>query len=180
MTDPLVSLDDFAELVGTVFDDADPAPRRVLEMASTFIRTRARETFSLDTEDVQLRGNWSSELQLPRPPVFSVNTVELRCGGDTVYSALATDAFIWDRMGLLTYYGGSWGGSRGVVHVVYSRGYAEVPESIQSICLSVAKRLFVYKDRFSDGQVRAPDAGVSVGFTELEAEVLRSFEPVSH
>ncbi len=180
MTDPLVSLDDFAELVGTEFDANDPAPRRVLEMASTFIRTRARETFSFDTEDVQLRGNWSCELQLPRPPVSSVDTVELRYSGDTVNTVLATEAFVWDRMGLLVYPGGYWGGSRGVVHVVYSRGYAEVPEPIQSICLSVAKRLYVYKDRFSDGQVKAPDAGVSVGFTELEAEVLRRFEPVSH
>jgi hypothetical protein len=180
VTDPLVSVDDFAELIGAEFDVNDPAPRRVLEMASDLIRSEAKETFSLDTEDVQLRGNWTEELHLPRPPVLSVDTVELRCGGDTVYTTLAAGAFTWDRMGLLLYPGGYWGGHHGVVHVVYPRGYSEVPQKIQAVCLGLAKRLFVYKDRFSDGQVKASEAGVSVGFTELEAKAIRRFEPVSH
>lgn len=178
MSDPLVTLESFSELVGTDFSPTDPKPLRVLNMASTAIRSEARETFTLDDEDQQLRGNWTDELHLPRPPVISVGQIEFRCGGETAFTALGSGDFTFDRMGLVLKLCGYWGGSRGIVHVAYSRGYDSVPEDVADICLSVAKRLFVYAERFSDGQVRDAEAGVSVGFTEREMRVIHRYEPV--
>lgn len=177
MSDPLATLDALAEEIGEEFDAADPNPSRMLGMASMLIRARAHETFSSDTEDVELRGNWTSELQLPRPPVSAVSTVELRSEGAQSLSALSETGYSWDRSGRLFHLGGYWGGALGVVHVVYSRGYEEVPEKIQTVCLALAKRLLVYSTRFSDQQIQASEAGVSVGFTELESEILRDYDP---
>lgn len=184
--EPLVSLDDFGDLLGDEFDASDPKPARVLDMASTFVRAATNELFTASTEDVTLRGTWDDELHLPRPPVTDVSLVEVRGDGESVFSILAaagdggfveldSNAYTWDRFGLL-FRSGGWGGTRGIVHVVYERGSDEVPQDIQDLTLSQAKRLMVYASRFSDEQLQS--AAPDVGFTELEAAIVRKYNPL--
>jgi len=126
----------------------------LLDMATGAIQAYTNQTMTFEAGDsITLPGNFGHLLTLPERPVTAVTSVTL---GDT---ALVVDVdYVWDGKdglyrgtkvdGILSVNGpdwlvngwGDWGGPGAVVTIVYSHGFATIPNDIKGVCLALAAR----------------------------------------
>jgi hypothetical protein len=146
---------DLATFLGTDVDAA--RADEVLADATAAIKGYTRQTIeAVPNDDVVLRGTWSQELWLPERPVTAVSSVVIRNGAifASEFPLVADKDYRWDRRGLLRRVAyvtgrllapasGYWGGEMAYVEVTYSHGFAQIPDDIRAVCLSVASRVYV-------------------------------------
>lgn len=185
MPDLLAQPRDLAERIGADLDGSDPRFVRALEDASAFIRSKTGRAFTPTTETAELRGTDASALQLPRTPVQSVDTIEVRVEGLQDFTEI--DDFVWDRFGRVVRGTGGgwpagtwpgcdfWGGALGSVRVTYTHGTEEIPPDVKAIALSIAERLLASANRYSDASYVADAQNVVLAPTEFEAGVIEKW-----
>jgi hypothetical protein len=152
----LATIDDVQAIIGRDLTPAQvTAGTRLLDMASGMVRGYTRQTITLTTNDsVTLSGNWTNSLELPERPIQSVSSVTFAGANAplTTYTlngsalVLGTGSFMPD-FGALSWgnanmsgpagstvgiqaTGPSWMGPTAKITVVYTHGYAEVPQDI--------------------------------------------------
>lgn len=127
--------------------------RLLLDMASGAIRAYTNQTISQATTTAVMPGNHSEKLVLPERPVTSVTSVTIGA------TSLAADTdYVWDGAhtlyrgsrvdGVLSVNGpdylingwGDWGGPGAQVTVVYTHGFAVIPNDVKGVCLALAAR----------------------------------------
>lgn len=116
----------------------------LLESATSLIQAAARQVLEQVTGDtVTLDGNGQRILTLPQIPVTAVSSVTV--DGET----LTFDThYRWSPNGLLyrTWDGfwgrqfAAWGDLLQSIVVVYSHGYAAIPDDLRTVCVEVAAR----------------------------------------
>jgi hypothetical protein len=140
--------------IGFPTDEAEAQADLTLNLVSDAIRSYTHQDIDLVEDDkVELEGNWTSALEMPQRPVTGVKSVKVNT------YALADTFWYWDgrnsiRRGPLPPSGavvinaeswpwpwtqGHWGGPVTTVEVVYSHGYAEIPEDVRLVCLTAAR-----------------------------------------
>jgi len=126
----------------------------LLDMATGAIQAYTNQTLTFEAGDsITLPGNFGHVLTLPERPVTAVTSVTL---GDTLL--VADTDYVWDGKadllrgtkvdGVLTVNGpdwlvndwGDWGGPGAVVTIIYSHGFATIPNDIKGVCLALAAR----------------------------------------
>jgi hypothetical protein len=152
----LATIDDVQAIIGRDLTATQvTAGTRLLDMASGMVRRYTRQTISLVTnEAVTLSGNWTNTLELPQRQVISVSSVTFAGANAplTTYSLdgstliLGTGSYMPD-FGALSWgnanmsgpagstqgiqaTGPSWMGPTAKINVVYTHGYADVPQDI--------------------------------------------------
>ena len=183
--DLLASPEAFADYRQVAFDVDDRHAIKMLEVASSLIRSKTRQHITEQTyTDQELFGTWDSDLQLPQRPVTSLAALAVRYRYTTEFTTL--EDLTVTRRGCV-YRACGWGGPYAVVKVTYTAGYAEVPSDIEAICLSIAGRAYAnpnglaiegseqignysYTTRFG-----TTAEGKPIGLTEHEAQVIEDY-----
>lgn len=126
----------------------------LLDTATGAIQAYTGQTLSqVSSHSITLPGNFTNRLTLPERPVTAVTSVTV---GD---SLLTGDAdYVWDgKDGLLRGSrvdgvgsingpdwllsgAGDWGGPGSVITIVYTHGFATIPNDIKGVCLALAAR----------------------------------------
>lgn len=124
---PLPLLVSGVDLATALQDDIDLAAAELaLRRASGKVRRYTRQTISLVVDDVIVRiPEYGTDLELPQRPVVSVASVEI--GGEPV-----TD---WTLVGDRLVRACGWPDG---ATITYTHGYAEIPDDIQDVVLSLA------------------------------------------
>jgi hypothetical protein len=147
---PLASPDDFENRLGLTLSDSERSRvAALLAKASGDIRTEIEQTISLVTNDVLLRpGTTDERILLPQRPVVGVSSVQIDgveisdwylAGNVLVRHAARAAAPILDGI----YYGVGFGRDWQTLRVVYSHGFAEIPERVAAIALEMVARVWV-------------------------------------
>ena len=131
----------------------------LLDLASGAIRAYTNQTITYGSTTVILPGNFGHVLDLPERPVSAITLVKI---GDTTLT-VDTD-YVWDGAhtlyrgtkvdGVLSVNGpdylidgwGDWGGPGAQVTVVYSHGFASIPNDVKGVCLALAARSLTSPD----------------------------------
>lgn len=138
MTEPLASLFDLANYMGTDFDATDLHKEQLLETASAIIRSDAQEDFVLVEEDeISIDGMGTEYLVLPAFPVTEVTSVT----EDDVLLVDGTDYRVQADAGLIRRLGIFWPRGQANIDIIYSHGYDTVPPDIAGVCLGLTARL---------------------------------------
>jgi hypothetical protein len=107
----------------------------LLDVATEMIRGYCNQHITLvEDDEVVLRSEGGKTVLLPELPVVDVTSVEYE--DDAI--VLDTDYELWDN-GIIRSLGTIW---RYPLTVVYSHGYATIPDDIRGICVDVVKRAF--------------------------------------
>lgn len=143
---------DLSTLLDCTFDAGDTTRATLLlEMISDDIQGYCtKDNFEQSEDDsVNLRGNWSSRLYLPKGPVASVSSVTV--DGTTVnsssYSLIAGRTLVRKEPTQSTFgdpilTGLNWGGPNRQLVVVYTHGWTSVPADVQRVALRAAARVW--------------------------------------
>lgn len=131
----------------------------LLDAATAAIQAYCRQSFTQATTTAVFPGTFTSALVLPERPVTAVTLVKI---GDTTLT-VDTD-YVWDGAhtlyrgtkvdGVLSVNGpdylidgwGDWGGPGAQVTVVYSHGFASIPNDVKGVCLALAARSLTSPD----------------------------------
>lgn len=185
--DTFATIPELANYLGVEIELDDERARRVLLSATAIIQAEAcHRIFFYADDEKKLRGCWGSELQLPEPPVEEVSAVSV---GD---APLTSGTYQVTRWGALKsgptwldeepYW--LWAGPNVEVTVVYSHGYAEVPQDIKAVCLSLASRLFenpsgttVSESIGSYSYSNGSSSPAGAALTEDERRICRRYRP---
>lgn len=153
-TDYLADPADLAVWLGVPADDAKLL--QALGAASSRFRGAVRHHVSLVAGDtVTLDGNGKESLLLPAAPVTSVASVTLD-GEVLVYDA----DYRWSEDGFLRRVGRYWPDKLRCIEVVYSHGYAQIPEDIAEVVIDQARAQYTVRPGLTSMTV----GGQSVGF----------------
>ena len=164
---PFAAVYDLAAFLRRTFTvDEEATAQLLLELATGEIRGYTRQ-YIAETEHTQyLFGTWGPDLELPQRPVTAVDTVTVE--------GTAIDDLEWDMKGTLRRHAldglswpgdspfpcGHWGGPRTTIQVVYTAGYAEIPDDIRNACLTMAASAFANPEGISQETV----GGYSVSY----------------
>lgn len=145
MTEPLASLEEFANYRGVNVDYTDASAEFALETASSLVIRHTGRTFALETDELlALNGTGTNAMLLPDPPVAEVSLVEeIEHDADATRTTLETTDYIVDTTtGILYRLGGWW--CRGIanVGVTYTHGFAEIPLDLRLAVMQIAGRLY--------------------------------------
>lgn len=168
-------------------EDFDPARADLgelaLDLATAGIRTFTGQHIEAVADDsVTLDGNDRSVLFLPELPVTDVASVTV--DGTVLAFVAGQYDYTWTEGGVVTRRWGTWGSTPRSIVVVYSHGYATVPDDIRSVCLSVAARgmsnpLGLRSESVGSYSysVAVPATGVPTGLSlnDAEQDMLRSY-----
>lgn len=102
------------------------------ELASDAVADHLRQTVSSTTATKSYTGVWDTAFVLPERPAGIVTAVTI--DGDTV-----TD---WTQVGQILHRESGWGGPEVVVTVAYTFGWVTIPNTIKTVTLRVAARMF--------------------------------------
>lgn len=137
----------------------------VLDIASDTIRAYTGQTISLVTGDtVTLDAPCGWRLFLPQLPVTGVTSVTI---AGTLLSAVTPDYYWYGDTGIVQL-AGRWSTLPKSVVVVYSHGYATIPDAVKGVCLGVAGRMLenplglTRQDVDENGQAAADSEGNAV------------------
>lgn len=169
-------LHELQALLGENFDsDRADLAGRALDAATAAIRTYLGQHVTLiEDDEVTLDGNDRSMLFLPELPVSAVTSVTV----DGVAQTYVPDAYdyTWTAGGVLHRRNAStWGYLPQSIVVVYTHGYADIPEDIRSACLRLAVRDLVNPQRASSESFR-DDYSISF-LRESEEDILAPITP---
>lgn len=108
----------------------------LLGLASGLVRNRARQHLSLVAEEsYERRGTPETRIRLPERPVTEITSVAIN---DSVIDA---DEYLLDGDYLERVLG--WETENDTITIVYSHGYASLPQVIQTVCLEAVCRVWV-------------------------------------
>lgn len=150
--DALVAVDELRTFMPGVTLDEDQA-ELVLAIASGTVRGATGQTLSLvEGDEVELRGTWGRQLQLPERPVLAVTAIAV----DGV--EVPATSYRWSRDGKVTFSRSSplvnapaaalgyWGGDEVLVTVTYDHGFDPVPDDVRGVVLALARRAILVPD----------------------------------
>lgn len=177
-----------ADVRQVAFDETDFAAVEALRGASALFRRLTSQQISLVEGDVQeLFGSWSCDLWLPQRPVLALNSLEVRCIGESTFTTY-TDQSV-TRRGHVTrwgYPGGFWFGPGAVIRVDYDHGYEVIPEDVSRVVATMAARLY---GTANSGAMRSETIGsytyerattadgAVIGLTSAELAVIEAYRP---
>lgn len=143
----LATPNELARFLGRELDATDREQAQIaLDIASAAVRNYTRQQLTRVNDDtVVLRGTPGQALVLPERPVVSVASVSMNgvAVGTSSYQ-LVRDALWWGARALNTSNDVSgdagWGTTATPITVVYTHGYARVPDDLRGVCLQLAAR----------------------------------------
>lgn len=154
-----------------------------LDLATGAIRNFTGQHIELVIDDtVTLDGTGRSVLFLPETPVTEVTSITV--AGTALAYVSGNYEFTWTPAGMVGRRGVSWGTEPQSIVVVYSHGYATIPDDVRSVCLSVAARgmsnpLGLRSESVGSYSysVAVPATGVPTGLSlnDAEQDMLRSY-----
>lgn len=168
-------LGDLEALLG---DDFDPARAdvgaRALDAATARIRSYLGQHIELvEDDELILDGTGRSALFLPELPVVEISSITVD-GTALTYVVDAYD-YAWTAAGVVRRRNAAtWGELPQSIVVVYSHGYANVPDDIRDVCLRLAARDLVNPQRVSSENFR-DDYSVTF-MRESEEDILGALE----
>lgn len=148
---------DVEAILGRAIPAGDqPRVDRLIELCSAAVRRTARQTITPVADDtVDLPGTWDEELWLPERPVTAVTSITV----DGVL--IPSNSYIFNRQGrvfrprwnAITFSRprdwGPFGGPNVIVRVVYSHGYAEVPDDVAMVTADMVRSVYVNPDQLT-------------------------------
>lgn len=161
------TVEDLATFLGTDFSAAESATAtQNLEIATQVIKDYTGQVLEAEAADaITLDGNGESLLQLPEAPVTAVTSVTL----NGILLTEATD-YAWYASGLLEKLHGGWGSKWQSIDVVYSHGYAAIPDAVKGVCLAMAGRLMERPVPIEEESIGAYSVSYSAGAEQLSDE----------
>jgi len=148
----LASADELAARLRVEFDATEKAQaEKLLELASGLAQRAARQTIAqVEDDTLTLRGTRESAVRLPERPITSIKSVKLdgeEIGEDEWYIDGADLVRSRGRVVNLAesetaQYGG-WGHPEVELEIVYTHGYASVPDAIKAIVIEAAARVWI-------------------------------------
>jgi hypothetical protein len=144
----IIDVEDLGDFLGQDIPTDDAQADLACDIAGRVVRSKLRQTVTFVADDeVAFEGVTDDRIRLPERPVVEVSsvTVDGATFPDTGYSligeeiVLVPDSGTWASIasGL-----GSFGGRGALVVVVYSHGFAVVPDDIRGLALSIASRIY--------------------------------------
>lgn len=143
----IIDGEDLADFLGAELDTNSASVAFACSVASDVVRAKLRQTVTLVEDDaLRIEGVHGDRITLPERPVVEVSSVAVdgftfppsgyHVIGDELILVSGSETFASRASGL-----GSWGGSGVAVDIVYSHGYAAVPQSIRGLACSIASRI---------------------------------------
>lgn len=108
----------------------------LLDMATAAIQDYTGQTISAvvgDTITLDPPTGW--RLFLPQLPVTAVTSITV---AGTLLSTVTPDYYWYDDTGIVQFSGRWWSSTPQSVVVVYSHGYATIPDAVRGVCLEMA------------------------------------------
>lgn len=131
------SVSDINTFLGTDLFPNDAQALLAIGESTAVIQNYCNQKIEQVSDDViLLDGTGSTKLFLPELPVSSIKSVEV--DGvllDPTYYALAENGVLWRKYGV-------WEVGARNIEVIYSHGYATVPEDVKGVCYRSASRLY--------------------------------------
>lgn len=190
------STDEFAARIGLLLTDAEKTrATTLLTLATGLIQDEAKQTISLVTDDTLARlGTTDERILLPELPVVSIASVTLngvllseggawyQVGNELVSApgiVIISGVSIDDEFG--RGFGRGFGSESQTLEIVYTHGYADIPQSLKAICMEAVVRVWVNPGAVAREQVgntmtvydnmRSSPAGLLL--TDAEKHVIR-------
>jgi len=152
---PFASASDLAARLGLTFT-TDEAARAttLLQLATGFIQQETAQTISLVADDtLSVRSTYAERYRLPERPVLSVSSVTITpqggtptvIGSDTYYldgDDLVRASFPIHYQQFFTNWTRGWLGPLFELTVVYTHGFAVVPEIVKAVCMEMVVRVW--------------------------------------
>lgn len=141
----------------TISDDKLLSIERAIEEATAAIQNYTNQTLELvESDSVTFDGRGGNKLYLPQLPVVSVSSVTV----DDVALVVTTD-YKLGQHGILYRVGNWWTPGIQNITVVYSHGYATLPDDIVSVCARAAAR--IYQAGLSTADINGNPSIASIG-----------------
>jgi hypothetical protein len=153
---PFASTDEFAARLGLTLTAAEETrAEQLLKLATGFIQQETAQTISLVTADtLTVRSTYAERYRLPERPVLSVSSVSLTPQGGTP-TVIGTDTYYLDGDDLVrasfpihyqqffTNWTRGWLGPLFEMTIVYTHGFAVVPEIVKAVCMEMVVRVWI-------------------------------------
>lgn len=124
----------------TFTSDEQSRADKLLTQASGLIQAEARQRIELVTGDtLTVPGRTDARLRLPERPIVSVSSVTL--DGETVITGVDPANYFQTADYLVRLSG--WGLPDQALQVVYTHGYAVIPDEIKAVCCEQVVRAWV-------------------------------------
>lgn len=155
---PFISRTDLTDLSGRTVT-ADPGATIAIDSACAMVRTFTEQDLDqVFNERITLDGTGTDAIVLPQLPVTNLGTVNLisSSGGTTAVTdyALNGHGVLLRKRGSANYSWPTtiaWPVGRQNVQINYDHGYAEVPEDIRMVALTLAKRILIQGEAIQEG-----------------------------
>ncbi len=170
--DPFCTVDELERYMGrSIAIEKMATAELLLQMASGRIRTEARQTISLVSDDVvQLHPQGAGHVvQLPQVPVVRVSNMQIFFLGIDGPAITVVSNFQVTTWGRLAWLFGDFasrfpvfnlepadsdiGGVPPLVQVTYTHGYDPIPDDVKGICLAASSRAFLNPEGLSEEQM---------------------------
>lgn len=163
-TMPFATADDLGHRLGLVLTaDEKARAAQLLAAASGLIQTETSQTITQVVNDTLIRrSSYDERIRLPERPVTSVASVTIDAAlQDAASWYLDGDELVRARWPVgenaffLGSFGRGWLGPWHTITVVYTHGYAAIPDIVKAVCLEAVVRVWVnpgsvFEERFGD------------------------------